>query len=84
VIVVTVAVVNLAIGRRTFKPSAWGKAATAIYIVTALIFMVCNYLRAGAVLLTICVYASLGITIISALHYITHAAHIINEPDDRR
>ena len=38
-IVLTVAIVNLAIGPRTFKPSLLGKAATAIYIATALIFM---------------------------------------------
>ena len=39
-IVMTVAVVNLAIGPRTFKPSPLGKAATALYITTALIFMI--------------------------------------------
>ena len=35
VIVVTVAIVNLAIGPRTFRPSIYGKIATATYIVTA-------------------------------------------------
>jgi hypothetical protein len=34
VIVLTVAIVNLAIGRRTFLPSMFGKVATATYIVT--------------------------------------------------
>ena len=45
-IVLTVAIVNLAIGRRTFRPSFLGKAATAIYIVTCLVFLVANYLVA--------------------------------------
>src|SRR5580700_6142547 len=35
VIVLTVAIVNLAVGRRTFRPSIFGKLATATYILTA-------------------------------------------------
>ena len=45
VIVLTVAVVNLAIGPRTFRPSIFGKAATATYIVTAVVAMFFNYPR---------------------------------------
>jgi cardiolipin synthase len=61
-IVATVAVVNLAIGPRTFKPSVYGKSATAIYILTAVVAMF--------------FYASLAITLISGFHYIWHAARI--------
>ena len=43
-IVLTVAIVNLAIGPRTFKPSPLGKAATAIFIVTCVVVMYFNYL----------------------------------------
>ena len=39
----TVAIVNLAIGRRTFRPSIFGKVATATYIVTAVLAMLFNY-----------------------------------------
>ena len=39
VIVLTVAVVNLAIGPRVFRPSLFGKVATATYIVTAVVAM---------------------------------------------
>src|SRR4051812_32623061 len=42
-IVLTVAIVNLAVGRKTFRPSMYGKAATAIYIVTAIVAMYFNY-----------------------------------------
>ena len=45
VIVLTVAIVNLAIGPRTFRPSIFGKVATAVYIVTAIVAMFYNYLR---------------------------------------
>ncbi|MDP7295200.1 MAG: CDP-alcohol phosphatidyltransferase family protein, partial [Vicinamibacterales bacterium] len=43
-IVLTVAVVNLAIGPRTFEPSMYGKVATAVYIVTGVVTMTFNYL----------------------------------------
>lgn len=79
VIVLTVAVVNLAIGRRTFRPSIYGKIATATYIVTSVVVMLFNYLRQPSVLVTACIWASLAITLISGIHYITHAARLINE-----
>ena len=43
-IVLTVAVVNLAIGPRTFRPSIFGKIATATYIMTGVITFYFNYL----------------------------------------
>ena len=79
VIVLTVAVVNLAIGRRTFSPSALGKAATGIYIVTAAVTLFFNYLRQQSPLVDVCIYASLAITLISGLHYIVHAARLVDE-----
>src|SRR4051794_36497187 len=42
-IVLTVAIVNLAVGPRTFRPSIYGKIATATYIVTAVAAIVFNY-----------------------------------------
>jgi cardiolipin synthase len=77
VIVLTVAVVNLAVGPRTFKPSIYGKVATATYIVTAVVAMLFNYLDYRSVLVDIAVYASLAITLISGLHYIRHTARIM-------
>jgi cardiolipin synthase len=75
-IVATVAVVNLAIGPRTFKPSVYGKSATAIYILTAVVAMFFNYRGVSSVVVTMFVYASLAITLISGFHYIWHAARI--------
>jgi phosphatidylglycerophosphate synthase len=78
--VLTVAIVNLAIGRRTFKPSMYGKVATATYILTAVVAMIFNYLRQPSVVVDLFVYASLTITLISAFHYIWHARRIIDVP----
>ena len=74
VIVLTVAVVNLAVGPRTFRPSIYGKIATFTYIVTAVIAMFFNYLGYHSLIVDVVVYASLAITLISGLHYIRHAA----------
>ena len=52
VIVLTVAVVNLAIGPRTFRPSVFGKIATATYIVTAVVAMFFNYLGYASLVVT--------------------------------
>src|SRR5438874_7197910 len=64
-IVITVAIVNLAIGRRTFRPSIFGKIATATYIVTAVTAMLFNYRGYHSPLVDFCVYASLGISLVS-------------------
>jgi cardiolipin synthase len=78
VIVLTVAVVNLAVGPRTFRPSMFGKIATATYIVTAIVAMLFNSLGYASIVVTAFVYASLTITIVSSLHYIWHASRIVN------
>ncbi len=78
VIVLTVAVVNLAIGPRTFRPSIFGKVATATYIVTAVVAMLFNYRGYASPVVTVFVYASLAITLVSSLHYIWHASRIVN------
>ena len=59
-IVITVAIVNLAIGRRTFQPSMFGKIATAIYIVTAVLAMLFNYLGYHSRIVDVAMYTSLG------------------------
>jgi cardiolipin synthase (CMP-forming) len=77
VIVLTVAIVNLAIGRRTFRPSVFGKAATATYILTAVVAMFFNYRGYHSVVVDLFVWASLAITLVSSFHYIWHAQRII-------
>jgi len=83
VIVLTVAIVNLAIGPRTFRPSIYGKIATAIYILTAVVAMLFNYLGYHSVIVDVFIWMSLAITLISSLHYIYHAARIIDMPHQR-
>jgi cardiolipin synthase (CMP-forming) len=79
-IVITVAIINLAIGRRTFRPSIFGKIATATYIVTVTMAMLFNYLGYHSPIVDLCVFASLAITLFSGFHYIWHASRIMGHP----
>jgi len=73
-IVLTVAIVNLAVGPRTFRPSIFGKAATATYLVTGVATLLFNYLRTPSPVVTVCVYASLVITLVSGIDYLRRSA----------
>ena len=81
VIVVTVAIVSLAVGPRTFRPSIFGKAATGTYIVTGIVTLYFNYLGRPSPLVDACIYVSLVFTLLSGLHYIAHAARVVNQPE---
>jgi cardiolipin synthase (CMP-forming) len=73
-IVATVAVVNLAIGPRTFRPSMYGKVATALYIVTGVTALYFNYLGVPSMIVRVLIWASLAITFISAGDYAIRVA----------
>jgi cardiolipin synthase len=77
-IVLTVAVVNLAVGPRTFRPSIFGKIATGTYIATGVAAMLFNYLGYHSAVVDVGIYASLAITLVSALHYVRHATRIVD------
>lgn len=75
-IVGTVAVVNLAIGPRTFRPSIYGKIATALYIVTGVAALYFNYLGVPSILVRALIWGSLAITFISAGDYAVRVARM--------
>ncbi len=68
-IVLTVAIVNLAVARRTFRPSFLGKATTATYMVTGVGMLYANYSGTPLFVVTLLVYTSLALTLASALEY---------------
>ena len=76
VIVATVAVVNLAVGPRTFRPSIYGKIATALYIMTGVAALYFNYLGERSGLVRALVYLSLVITFVSAGDYARRVARM--------
>lgn len=72
----TAVVYNLAVGPRTFRPSMWGKLATATYIFTGLITLYFNYLERTSPLVTVFIYLSLALTFISAGHYLVQVIRL--------
>jgi cardiolipin synthase len=80
VIVGVVAIVNLAVGPRTFRPSLLGKSATAMFIVTSVVTLYFNYREETSVLIDVGVWTSLALTLASAADYFIRLRKLINEP----
>jgi cardiolipin synthase (CMP-forming) len=82
VIVGVVAIVSLAVGPRTFKPSMLGKTATATFIATSVVIMYFNYREEQSLVVDFFVWASLVVTLASAADYFMKLRRLINEPDE--
>jgi cardiolipin synthase len=80
VIVGVVAVVNLAVGPRTFKPSIWGKMTTAAFILTSVAVMYFNYRQERSIVVDVGIWSSLALTLISSGDYFFRLRRLINEP----
>jgi cardiolipin synthase len=78
VIVSVVAVVNLAIGHRTFKPSLLGKMATASYIVLVVVVMYFNWQREDSILVGALVWLALALTLASSGDYLLRVRKLVN------
>ena len=81
VIVFVVAIVNLAVGPRTFRPSMLGKATTAAFIVTSVVIMYFNYRQQMSPLIDVAIWLSLGLTLVSSADYFFRLRRLINEPN---
>jgi len=68
-IILAVAIVNLAIAKRTYRPSLLGKATTVAYIATGVVALYSNYMRERIVLVDVGIYASLALTLVSTFEY---------------
>jgi cardiolipin synthase len=79
-IVLTVAIVNLALGPRTFYPSIWGKLATGTFVATGVVTLFFNWLAVTSPVPSLFFAASLGITVFSALHYLLTAQRPRTKP----
>jgi cardiolipin synthase (CMP-forming) len=69
-IVLTVAIVNLAVARRTFRPSLLGKVATVVYVLTGVVALYANFLGYDLPAVGWCVYAALVVTLLSGAEYV--------------
>ena len=78
-ILLTVAIINLAVGPRTFRPSPLGKLATAVFVVSCVVVMFFNYLGRPSMWVEAAIWISLGITLASWVDYAWRLARIINK-----
>jgi cardiolipin synthase len=76
-IVLTVAIVNLAVGPKTFKPSPLGKAATAIFIVACGLVMLFNYLGYHSRWVDAAIWVTTLITLASGIDYVRRFARLL-------
>lgn len=79
-IVLTVSIVNLALGPRTFYPSIWGKLATATFAATGVVTLFFNWLARPSPIPGLFFVASAAITGFSALHYLLTAQRPKTKP----
>jgi len=80
VIVGVVAIVNLAAGPRTFRPSSWGKLTTATYIMASVVFMYYNWLGTASPVVEVATWTALTLTLISSGDYFFRLRRLINDP----
>jgi cardiolipin synthase len=77
-IILTVAIVNMAVGQRTFSPSPLGKVATATSVVTCVVLMFFNYLGVGSILVDTAIWVSLAATLASWIDYTLKIPKMLN------
>jgi cardiolipin synthase (CMP-forming) len=70
IIVVSVTVINLTVGRRIFYPSFLGKGTTVAQIVTAGVVLLLNALGTPQAFVIWLFYATVTLTVASAVHYV--------------
>ena len=79
VIVGVVAIVNLAVGPRTFRPSLLGKATTAAFIATSVVVMFFNYRHEPSIIVDLAIWLSLALTLVSSADYFFKLRRLITE-----
>ena len=80
VIVAVVAIVNLAVGPRTFRPSLLGKLATATFILANVVIMYFNWLMEKSPLVDGAIWLALILTLVSSGDYFFRLRRLINVP----
>ncbi len=74
IILVSVAVINLAVGHRVFLPSLLGKLCTGLQVATAGVVILANVIPLPRTLLSALYWTTLLVTAVSALHYVYAAS----------
>ena len=76
-LVVSVVIINLTMGKHLFSPSIYGKATTFLQLLTVFLVMVANALNIGMPLGGSVFYLTAALTVISGLHYMGRGMRLI-------
>lgn len=81
-ILVSVLIVHLTVGRRSFFPTILGKATTVVQLATILWVFWCNYQKTTSPFTDVLLGLMATFTLVSGLHYIYHARKFFAEAED--
>src|SRR5215470_1488185 len=79
IIVLASAVINMTTGFSKFRPSILGKLNTFVQIVMIVFFLTANAFQILSGYLPVVYYATLGMAVLSGLHYIAHINKLMSE-----
>jgi len=71
-------IINLTMGRHLFPPSIYGKATTAVQLLTVLMVLVVNYLELSLPWMIYGFYVAFLLTIISGIHYLAQGMKLVS------
>ena len=75
-LVISIVIINLTMGRHLFPPSIYGKATTAVQLLTVLMVLVVNYLELSLPWMIYGFYVAFLLTIISGMHYLARGMKV--------
>lgn len=75
-LVLSVFIINLTMGRHLFTPSIYGKATTAFQLLTVLVVLTGNYLNFQLPFVALLFYLTFALTLISGLHYLARGVKL--------
>ena len=76
-LVISIVIINLTMGRHLFPPSIYGKATTAVQLLTVLIVLVVNYLEVAVPWIIFLFYVAFALTVISGMHYLARGMKFV-------
>lgn len=81
-LVVSVLIINLTVGRRLFPPTLLGKGTTAIQLFLILVVLACNWIGRELSIFEPVVFFTLVLTITSGLHYLYRGMRLLGRQTD--
>ncbi|MEE2822809.1 MAG: CDP-alcohol phosphatidyltransferase family protein [Acidobacteriota bacterium] len=77
-LVISVVIINLTLGRHLFAPSMYGKATTAIQLLTVFMVLVVNWLGVVLSWTSYVFYLAFILTVVSGMHYLAQGMRLVS------